>query len=103
MRMLQGQIALRKTETTVAVIGPGFLVVGALFFVPAGEKSGRALISIAKIFTQNAGRVGVVNHVIAEEKIVLDNMADEATEKRDVGTGADRDPNIGESACSRKS
>src|SRR5436305_644427 len=103
MRMLQGQIALRKTDTTVAVIGPGFLIVGALFFVPAGEKSGRPFISVAKIFAQNAGRIGEVHHVIAEEKIVLDDVANESAEKRDVTAGAHRNPDIGQRARARES
>src|ERR1700730_7113963 len=41
-RMLQGQIALGKTEVGVAIVEPGLFVVGALLFVPAGEKSGGA-------------------------------------------------------------
>src|SRR5207253_4789914 len=101
--MLQGQIAFRKAETAVAVIGPGFLVVGTLFLVPAGEKAGRSFFRVAKIFTQNAGRIGEVHNVIAEEKIVLDNVPDEAAEKRDVAARAYRHPDIGKRARARKS
>src|SRR5438067_8664806 len=93
-RMLQGQIALGKTETAVAIISPGFLVVGALFLVPAGEKSGRAFIGVAKILAQNAGGIGEMDDVIAEEQIVLDDVADESTEKCDVAAGAHRYPDI---------
>src|SRR3982074_1034262 len=48
--MLQGQIALRKAEVGLAVIEPALLVIGALLFVPAGEKPGRPFLGIAKIF-----------------------------------------------------
>ena len=53
-RMLQGQIALGKTEVGMAVVEPALFVVGALLFVPAGEKAGRPFLSVAKIFAQNA-------------------------------------------------
>ena len=102
-RMLQGQIPLRKTEARVAFVGPGFFVVGALLFVPTGEKTGRAFIGVAKIFAQNAGRVREVDDIIAEEKIVLDNVPNEATEKCDIAAGADRHPNVGQRARARKS
>src|SRR5437763_1826088 len=53
-RMLQGQIALRKTETAIALISPGLFVVSAFLFIPAGEKSGCAFVVVAKIFAYNA-------------------------------------------------
>src|SRR4051812_20783256 len=40
-RMLQGEVAFRKTKATITVIGPGFLVVATLLFIPTGEKSSR--------------------------------------------------------------
>src|SRR5450432_2586934 len=81
-RMLQGRIALRKTEAAIAVVGPALLIVGALLFIPAREKAGRSFFRVAKIFAQDARRIGEVNHVIAEEKIVFDNVSDDAAEKR---------------------
>ena len=44
-----------------------------------------------------------MHHVIAEEKIVLDKVPDEAAEKRNVTTGAHRHPDIGQRARARKS
>ena len=44
-----------------------------------------------------------MHHVIAKEKIVLDNVPDEAAEKCDVAAGADRHPDIGQRARARKS
>ena len=87
---------------------PKFTVDGRHFvdtflLVPAGEKPGCAFIGIAKIFAQNAGGIGEVHHVIAKEKIVLDNVPDEAAEKRDVAAGTDRHPDIGQRAGARKS
>ncbi len=73
-RMLQGQIAFRKTQAAIALVTPGLLVVGALLLVPAREKAGGTLFRIAKIFAQNAGCIREVHDVIAKEKIVLDNV-----------------------------
>ena len=102
-RMLQGQIAFRKTEGGMALVDPGPPVVAALLPAPTGENAGRAFFRVAKIFTQNAGRIREVDDVIAEEKIVLDNVPDEAAEKCDVAARADRHPDIGKRAGARKS
>src|SRR6266550_660572 len=96
-RMLQGQIALRETQS-VAFVEPALPVVAALLPVPAGEKAGRSFIRVAKIFTQNTRGIGEVHDVIAEEEIVLDNVPDEAAEKCDVAAGTDRHPDIGQRA-----
>src|SRR4029434_3489230 len=101
--MLQGEIALRKTEVGPAFVEPALFVVSALLLVPSGEKAGRPFIGVAKIFPQNAGRVREVHDVITEEKIVLDNMPDEATEKGDVAAGSNWYPDIGQRARARKS
>src|SRR6266850_18610 len=102
-RMLQGQIALGETKAAIAIVVPALPVVAALLSAPAGEKAGRTFFRVAKIFAQNAGRIGEVHHVIAEEKIVLDNVPDEAPEKCDVAAGADRHPDIRKGAGARKS
>src|SRR5207237_7620654 len=93
-RMLQGQITFGKTKAAIATVTPGLPVVAALLPVPAGEKAGRAFFGVAKIFAQNAGGVGEVHHVIAKEKIVLDNVPDEAAEKCDVAAPARRHPDL---------
>src|SRR5882724_6114832 len=102
-RMLQGQIALGETKAAIAIVVPGLPVVAALLPAPAGEKAGRAFFGVAKIFTQNAGRIGEVDNVIAEEKIVLDYVPDESAEKCDVAARAHRHPDIGKRAGARKS
>src|SRR5882757_1161507 len=101
-RMLQGQIALGETKAAIAIVVPGLPVVAALLPAPAGEKAGRAFFGVAKIFTQNAGRIGEVDNVIAEEKIVLDYVPDESAKKRNVASGADRHPDIRQRAGARK-
>src|SRR4029077_6405246 len=53
-RMLQGQIAFRKTERGMVLVEPALPIVAALLPVPAGENAGRAFFRVAKIFTQNA-------------------------------------------------
>src|SRR6266403_2967518 len=102
-RMLQGQIAFRKTEGGMALVDPGPPVVAALRPAPTRENAGRAFFRVAKIFTQNAGRIREVDDVIAEEEIVLDNVPDEAPEKCDVAARAHRHPDIGQRAGARKS
>src|SRR6266481_1448882 len=101
-RMLQRQIALGKTKAAIAIVEPGLPVVAALLPAPAGEKAGRTFFRVAKIFTQNAGRIREVDDVIAEEKIVLDNVPDEPAKKCDVAAGADRHPDIRQRAGARK-
>src|SRR5207244_1786085 len=102
-RMLQGQITFGETKAAIATVKPGLPVVAALLPAPAGEKAGRAFFGVAKIFAQNAGGVGEVHHVIAEEEIVLDNVPEEAAEKCDVGARAHRYPDISQRARARKS
>src|SRR2546425_1937149 len=102
-RMLQGQITFGETKAAIATVKPGLPVIAALLPAPAGEKAGRAFFGVAKIFAQNAGGVGEVHDVIAEEKIVLDNVPDEAAEKCDVAAGAHRHPDISQRAGARKS
>src|SRR5205807_10157924 len=97
-RMLQGQIAFGEAKAAIAMVEPALPVVAALLPVPAGEKAGRAFFRVAKIVAQDAGRIGEVHDVIAEEEIVLDNVPDEAAEKCDVAAGADRHPDIGQRA-----
>src|SRR5439155_6093902 len=101
--MLQRQIALGETKAAIAIVEPSLSVVTALLPAPAGEKAGRAFFRVAKIFAQNAGGIGEVHDVIAEEKIVLDNVSDEPTKKRNVAAGADRHPDVGQRAGTRKS
>ena len=101
--MLQGQIALRKTKLGLAFIEPTLFVVSALLFVPAGEKSSRSFVGVPKIFAQNARCVGEMNHIIAEEKIVLDDVPNESADKCDVAPGADRYPDVSQRARARES
>ncbi len=101
--MLQGQIALGETKAAVAIVEPGLPVVAALLPAPAGEKAGRAFFGVAKIFAQNAGGIREVDDVIAEKKIVVDNVPDESAKKRNVAASADRHPDIGQRAGTRKS
>src|SRR6266478_802812 len=102
-RMLQGQIALGETKAVITFVDPALPVVAALLPVPAGEKAGGSFFGVAKIFAQNAGRIGEVDHVIAEEKVVLDDVPDQTAEKRNVAAGTHWHPDIGQRAGARKS
>src|ERR1700686_1553499 len=102
-RMLQGQIAFRETEIGMPFVGPARFVVGAPFLLPAGKESSRAFIRVAKIFAQNAGGIREMDDVVAEEKIILDNVADDSPEERNVAAGTHRHPYVGQRARPRKS
>jgi len=43
-----------------------------------------------------------MNHVLAKEEVVLNQVIDESAEKYDVSTGADRHPNVGQRARARE-
>jgi len=101
-RMLQRRIALGETQA-VALVEPALRIVGALLFVPARKKTGRPFLGVAKIFAQNAGGISEVHHIIAKEKVVLDNVPDECAQKRDVAAGTDRHPNVGQGTGAGKS
>src|SRR5260370_28608445 len=101
--MLQAQIAFGDTKTAIALVAPGRPVVAALLPAPAGEKAGSAFFRIAKIFAQNARRIREVGNVVAEEKIIFDNVPDKSAKKRDIAAGAHRHPDIGQRARARKS
>src|SRR5882724_1013462 len=102
-RMLQGQVTFGETKAAIATVKPGLPIIAALLPAPAGEKAGRAFFCVTKIFAQNAGGVGEVHHVIAKEKIVLNNVPDEPAKKRNVAACADRHPDISQRAGARKS
>src|SRR5438105_11703795 len=53
-RMLQGQIAFRKTEGGMALVDPGLPVVAALLPGPTGENAGRPFFPVPKSFPRNA-------------------------------------------------
>ena len=87
----------------MALVEPALPVVATLLPVPAGENAGRAFFRVAKIFTQNAGRIREMQNVIAKEKIILDKVPNETTKKRDITAGAYRHPDVGQRARARKS
>src|SRR4029077_1621883 len=59
-RMSQGQIAVGEAKAAIAMVDPASPVIAALLPVPAGKKAGRSFFGVAKIFAQNAGRIGEV-------------------------------------------
>src|ERR1700756_1734583 len=100
--MLQRQITLREAEIGMTFVAPAGFVVGTLLFLPTGKETGRAFIGIAKILAENAGGVCEMNNVIAEEKIVLDDVPNEPAKKSDVAAGADGHPDISQRASTRE-
>ena len=87
----------------MALVDPRLSVVSALRVIPAGENTGSAFFCIAKIISQNAGCIREMNDVVAEEKIVLENVPNESPEECDVATGPDRHPDVCQRAGARKS
>src|SRR3954468_1980325 len=84
-------------------VKPAFPVISALIFVPPGEVARLAFVRVAEVFPQDAGGVGKINDVLAEEQIVLNHVPNESTKERNIAPGSQRHPNIGQRARARKS
>src|SRR5882724_8431943 len=95
--ILQSEIPLGIAQS-FALVFPALHLIGAPVLVPAGEITISLIFRVAVFFAQNAGRIRVVNDVIAKEEFVLDDMTDNSAKKRDVASGADRHPDIGQRA-----
>src|ERR1051325_9472619 len=66
--------------------------------VPAGKVTVSFIFRIAVIVAQNAGSICVMNNVLAKEQFFLNDVPNEAAEKHNVASGADRHPDIGQRA-----
>src|SRR5438874_13539612 len=99
--ILQSEIPFGIAQS-FALVSPAFHLVGASVFVPAGEITVCVIFRVAVLIAQNAGRIRVVNDVIAEEEFVLDDMMDNPAKKRDIAASADWYPDIGQCARARK-
>src|SRR6266566_7668858 len=66
-RMLQRKIALWETKAVISFVEPGPPIVAELLTATAGEKAGSVFFRVAKIFAQNAGRIGEVENIFAKE------------------------------------
>src|SRR5438477_10586722 len=64
--ILQSEIPFGIAQS-FALVSPAFHLVGASVFVPAGEITVCVIFRVAVLIAQNAGRIRVVNDVIAEE------------------------------------
>ena len=115
-RMLQRFVALRRlhalrfaaaifflTSFVLAVSGRAILRLRAgveprlrvvLFPIPSGEEAVQ-LFSVAQVVAQNRRRVRVGHDVIAEPAIVVDRVVDHRAEKREIASGAQRQPVVG--------
>ena len=102
LSILQSEIAFGIAQPFAFVL-PAFHLIRAPVFVPAGEITITVIFRVAIFIAQNAGRICVMNDVVAEEEFVLDDVMDDSAEKRDVAAGAERHPNIGQRAGARES
>ena len=75
-------------------VEPGIRIVFLLLLVPAGEDAAQ-VFGVAEIFANDHGRVGVVLHILAEVLVVLQRVVNQAAEEENVGTRAQRHPDVG--------
>ena len=78
----------------VGMIQPSLRRVLLLFCIPTGEQAAK-IFCVAKFLAHQHGRVGVVLDVFVEPLVIFQNVVDQAAEEEDVGSGAQRDPDIG--------
>src|SRR5579862_6730676 len=76
-----------------AAIKPGFGIVGLLLGVPSGEESVQ-ILGVTKLLADQHGSVGVALHVLAEIFVILERVVNQAAEEKNVGTCAQRYPDI---------
>src|SRR5205807_7744242 len=74
-------------------IRPALRVIHPSFGIPTGEHSIQ-ILSVLEIFPNDDGGIRVVHDVLAELFTILQNVIDQTTEKHNVGTGAQRSPDI---------
>src|SRR3954469_25293686 len=82
------------------LIQPTFRIVLLLFRIPAGEETIQ-VFSIPKIFAQDSGCVRIVHYVIAEFLVVLENVVNQRTQKNNVTSGAQWNPDVCHRRCAR--
>ena len=75
------------------LVAPRLLIVGAVHGVPPEEQARSPVVAERR--AQQVGGVGEVQHVLGLPAILLDDVADETAEKRRVGTGAQRQVDVG--------
>src|ERR1700694_3447241 len=73
-------------EVSALFVVPGGFVVHLLFRIEAGVE---AIVGQLKSFFNNEGGVGVVDEVVLGDAIIFNGVPDDATEKGNVGAGAD--------------
>jgi len=76
---------------------PALDVIRAAVGIEAAEQTVEVL-GVAEILAQNGRGVRVSDHVVVEPAIVLEDVPDDATKERDVGTRAQRNVQVGEGA-----
>src|SRR6201987_3858602 len=74
-------------------VKPRAAVITPVVSVPTREDASQ-ILSILKLLWKNDRSVGVVDHVLAKNFFVFENVMDKPTEKQDVRSGAQRSPNV---------
>jgi len=77
-----------------SLIQPGLGIVLLLLRIPARKKSVE-IFGVPKVFAQDGGSICVRNDVVVKDAIIFENVANQGAEKNDVGSGAQRQPDIG--------
>ena len=83
------------------IIEPARGIVLLLIVFPTRENSAE-ILSILEVFRNDHGRVGVMYDVVPEVQVVHQGVINQSAKKDDVGSGAQRSPNIGERRSPRE-
>src|SRR5205807_7299239 len=79
-------------QISALLVIPGRLVVGLLVLVEAGVQ---AVFGQFESLFDDECRVGVIDEVVVCDPIVLDRVIDESAQKRDIGSGANLQIEVG--------
>src|SRR6201993_1709324 len=74
-------------------VKPGAAVITPVVRVPTREDASQ-ILSVLELLWKNDRSVGVVDHVLAKNFFVFENVMNEPTEKQDVRAGAQRSPYV---------
>src|SRR5246500_4835989 len=91
--MRSGTLGRHPATLDTSPVKPGAAVITPVVRVPTREDASQ-ILSILELLWKDDRSVGVVDHVLAKNFFVFENVMDEPTEKQDVRSGAQRSPNV---------
>src|SRR2546428_1522054 len=91
--MRSGASGRHSATVDASSVEPSAFIVTVILSVPAGKDASQ-ILSILELLWKNDRSVGVGDHVLAKILLVFENVMNEAPEKQDVRSGAERSPDV---------